>query len=110
MEMQSQDLNMNDSAAVLENRPAHKVKSNRNGWGQLSSQNSRPLTLCYAKRRVLSEGKKKRGHLRVCEVTGKRRNAASSAVALKLSRRNALVGLATAPLVPTSAHARNQLD
>jgi len=47
MEMQSQDPNINGSAAVLETRPAHNVKSNRVGWGQLSSQNSRPLTLCY---------------------------------------------------------------
>jgi len=33
---------------MLETRPAHKENSNRVGWGQLSSQNSRPLTSCYA--------------------------------------------------------------
>jgi len=49
MEMQFQD-----SAAVLETRPEHKVKSNRVGWGQLSSKNSRPLTFCYAQDRKTS--------------------------------------------------------
>jgi large subunit ribosomal protein L18 len=49
MEMQFQD-----SAAVLETRPEHKVKSNRVGWGQLSSKKSRPLTFCYAQGRTIS--------------------------------------------------------
>merc|ERR1719271_1508885 len=48
MEMKSQDPNMNYSAAALESRPALKVKTDRVGWGQQSSQNSHPLTLCYA--------------------------------------------------------------
>jgi len=41
-------------AAVLETRPAHKVKSRKLGWGQLSSMNSRPFTSCYAKGRETS--------------------------------------------------------
>merc|ERR1719311_1072433 len=41
--MKSQDPNVNDSAAVFETRSAHKVKSTRVGWGQLSSQTSSPL-------------------------------------------------------------------
>merc|ERR1719310_1601803 len=45
MEMKSTDPNINHSAAVLETRPSHKEDSNRVGWGQLSSQNSRPLTV-----------------------------------------------------------------
>merc|ERR1719331_3278816 len=48
MEMKSQDPNMNYSAAALESRPALKVKTDRVGWGQLSSQNSHSSTLCYA--------------------------------------------------------------
>jgi len=48
MELKSQDPNINDSASVLESRPEHKVNSNRVGWGQLSSQSSCPLTVCYA--------------------------------------------------------------
>jgi protochlorophyllide reductase len=48
MEMKSQGPNMNYSAAVLETRPALKVKTDRVGWGQLSSQNSHSSTLCYA--------------------------------------------------------------
>jgi hypothetical protein len=47
MEMKTQDPNINCSAAVLETRRTHKVNSSRVGWGQLSSQSSRPLTLCY---------------------------------------------------------------
>jgi hypothetical protein len=64
MEMQSQDPNIKESVAVLGTRPARKVKSNRVGWGQLSSRKSRPLTLCYAQGRVLSVGKKKKGSFR----------------------------------------------
>jgi small subunit ribosomal protein S1 len=45
MEMKSTDPNINHSAAVLETRRARKEDSNRVGWGQLSSQNSRPLTV-----------------------------------------------------------------
>jgi len=48
MEMESNDPNIKCSAAVLETRPARKETSNRVGWGQLSSQNSCPLTFCYA--------------------------------------------------------------
>merc|ERR1719271_2262906 len=50
MEMISQDSNGKDSAAALETRPANKVDSSSVGWGQLPSQNSRPLTLLYAKK------------------------------------------------------------
>jgi len=48
MEMKSQDPNINCSAAMLETRPTHNMNSSRVGWGQQSSQNSRPLTLCYS--------------------------------------------------------------
>merc|ERR1719460_1919811 len=43
--MKSTDPNINHSAAVLETRPSRNEDSNRVGWGQLSSQNSRPLTV-----------------------------------------------------------------
>jgi hypothetical protein len=48
MEMKAQDPNIDHSEAVLETRPTQKVNSSRVGWGQLSSQDSHPLTLCYA--------------------------------------------------------------
>jgi elongation factor Ts len=48
MEMKTEDPNIRHSAAVLETSPTHKVNSSRVGWGQLSSQNSHPLTVCYA--------------------------------------------------------------
>jgi hypothetical protein len=47
-EMKSQDPNINCSAAMLETRPMHNMNSSRVGWGRQSSQNSRPLTLCYS--------------------------------------------------------------
>jgi hypothetical protein len=50
MEMKYQDPKINYNAAVLATRSAHKVKSNRVGWGQLPSQNScsRTAPLCTA--------------------------------------------------------------
>merc|ERR1719327_1624133 len=48
MEMKTQYPNINYSAAVLETRHTHKVNSSRVGWGQFSSQSSRPFTICYA--------------------------------------------------------------
>jgi hypothetical protein len=43
MEMEIQDPNISNSAAVLETRPMHKVNSSRVGWGQPPSQNSHAL-------------------------------------------------------------------
>jgi nitrite reductase/ring-hydroxylating ferredoxin subunit len=55
MEMKSQDPNIDHSAAVLEttasgilSRLETKLNSSIGGWGIPSSQNSHPLTLCYA--------------------------------------------------------------
>jgi len=48
MEMKTQDPDINHSTAAFDTRPACKVSSSRVGWGQLTSQNSHPLTLCYA--------------------------------------------------------------
>jgi hypothetical protein len=48
METTSQDPNINYSAAELGIRPVHKLDFSRVGWGQLSSQNSRSPTFCYA--------------------------------------------------------------
>merc|ERR1719506_2517300 len=48
MEMKTQDPNINDSAAVFATRPVNKDILNRVGWGQVSSRNSRALTLRYA--------------------------------------------------------------
>jgi len=47
MEMKSQGLDI-DSAAVPGTRHLRSEPSNRVGWGQPSSHNSHPLTLCYA--------------------------------------------------------------
>merc|ERR1719353_2778487 len=48
------DMPMNTASAVgdnaLETRPANNLDSSSVGWGQLPSQNSRPLTLLYAKK------------------------------------------------------------
>jgi len=78
MEMQAQDSNV-------------KANSIRVGWGQLSSQDSIPLTLCYAKashrRGVESLSKRqKKGHFRVCDLTGKRRNAKAMTVTFSHTR------------------------
>merc|ERR1719247_2237642 len=50
MEMKSQDSNVNYSAAEFETRfrSPHKANSNIVAWGQLSSQNLHPPTLCFA--------------------------------------------------------------
>jgi hypothetical protein len=48
MEMKSQDSDMN-SAVALETRSPDQVNYREYGWGQQSSQNSTPLTACYAK-------------------------------------------------------------
>merc|ERR1719482_602645 len=48
MEMKSQDTSVNYGAEAIETIPSCKVDSNRDGWGQLSPQNSRPATVCYA--------------------------------------------------------------
>jgi cytochrome P450 len=48
MEMKSQGSSVNSGAEAIETVPSCKVDSSRHGWGQLSSQNSRPLTVCYA--------------------------------------------------------------
>jgi len=47
MEMSPQDVQMN-SAAACETRHLGEETSRRVGWRQMSSQNSDPLTLCYA--------------------------------------------------------------
>jgi hypothetical protein len=39
---------LGDNAMEMKSEDPHKVNSSRVGWGQLSSQNSRPLTHCYA--------------------------------------------------------------
>jgi len=48
MEMKSQGSSVNSGAEAIETVASCKVDSNRDGWGQLSLQNSRPLTVCYA--------------------------------------------------------------
>merc|ERR1719247_1508828 len=45
--MKSQDLDTNSTVAI-ETRSPSMVKSWRGNWGHGSSQNSHPLTVCYA--------------------------------------------------------------
>jgi len=48
------DMPMNTASAVgdnvmeMQSEDSHKMSSSRVGWGQLSAQNTRPSTLCYA--------------------------------------------------------------
>ena len=57
MEMKSQDLDINSTVAS-ETRSPCMVKSWRGNWGHGSSQNSHPLTVCYAsaKKKATAEG------------------------------------------------------
>merc|ERR1719380_332550 len=48
MEMKSQDSSVNYGAEAIATIPSCKADSNRDGWGQLSPKNSRPLSACYA--------------------------------------------------------------
>merc|ERR1712072_295749 len=39
---------LGDNVMEMKSQDSHKMSSSRVGWGQLSSQNTRPSTLCYA--------------------------------------------------------------
>merc|ERR1719174_2950760 len=39
---------LGDNVMEMQSEDSHKMSSSRVGWGQLSAQNTRPSTLCYA--------------------------------------------------------------
>merc|ERR1719327_2239330 len=48
---------LGDNVMEMKSQDPHKVNSSRAGWGQLSSQNSHPLTNCYAGEQIGSESR-----------------------------------------------------
>merc|ERR1719271_1761166 len=46
---------LGDNVMEMQSEDSHKMSSNRVGWGQLSAQNTRPSTLCFAKKKKKKE-------------------------------------------------------